>query len=126
MEPYNRVTQLKRIHAQRKAATCQKVVAAIQRLIQANARINFQSVSNESGISKATLYNNLEIRNQIESLRDQQTQAPTSKQVQRELNDTNKDAIIETLKRKITKLENENKELKKQVKVAYAQIYEKL
>ncbi|MHA2917564.1 DUF6262 family protein [Bacillus cereus] len=126
MEPYNRVSQLKRIHAQRKATTHQKVVAAIERLIQANERINFHSVSNESGISKATLYNHSEIRKQIDTLREQQTQAPTPKQVKRELNDTNKDVIIETLKRKIKKLESENKELKNQVKVAYAQIYEKI
>lgn len=41
------------------------------------------------------------------------------------LNDANKDVLIETLKRKIKALENENKELREQMKKAYAQIYKK-
>jgi myo-inositol-1-phosphate synthase len=61
----------------------------------------------------------------IESLRRQQSQAPTPKQVKHEMNDANKDVLIETLKRKIKVLENENKELREEMKKAYAQIYEK-
>jgi chaperonin cofactor prefoldin len=41
------------------------------------------------------------------------------------MNDANKDVLIETLKRKIKALENENKELREKMKKAYAQIYEK-
>ena len=39
------------------------------------------------------------------------------------MNDSNKDAIIASLKRKIKKLEEENSELKKQVKLNYAELY---
>lgn len=39
------------------------------------------------------------------------------------MNDNNKDAIIANLKRKIKKLEEENKELKEQLKINYAEIY---
>lgn len=42
------------------------------------------------------------------------------------MNESNKDAIIETLRRKISKLEEENKQLRQHVKIAYAQIYEKV
>jgi hypothetical protein len=76
-------------------------------------------------VSKASLYNHSNIRERIESLRHQQSQAPTPKQIKREMNDANKDVLIETLKRKIKALENENKELRKEMKKAYAQIYEK-
>lgn len=42
------------------------------------------------------------------------------------MNENNKDAIIASLKRKIKKLEEENKELKEQVKINYADIYKQL
>lgn len=74
-------------------------------------------------MSKATLYNNHEIRERINSLRQQQTQAPTQKQIKREMIENNKDAIIASLKRKIKKLEEDNKELRKQLKCAYAEVY---
>lgn len=125
MAKYDRSAHMKTIHTQRKANTYQKVDEAIKRLIRANERINFNSVSNESGVTKATLYNNDDIRKRIEALRQQQSQAPTPKQVKREINESNKDALIESLKRKIKKLEDDNKQLREQLKFAYAEVYKK-
>jgi hypothetical protein len=125
MANYDRSAHMKTIHAQRKANTYQKVDEAINRLIRANERINFNSVSNESGVTKATLYNNVDIRERIEALRQQQSQALTPKQVKREMKDSNKDALIESLKRKVKKLENDNKQLRDELKVAYAEVYKK-
>lgn len=85
----------------------------------------FNSVGEEARISKATLYNNPEIRKRIESLREQQAQVPTLKQVKREVDENNKYAIIASLKRKIKKLDEENKELREQLKFAYAEVYKK-
>ena len=42
------------------------------------------------------------------------------------MDDSNKDALIEFLKRKIKKLKNENKGLREQLKFAYADVYKKL
>ena len=72
-----------------------------------------------------TLYDNKDIREHIETLRHQQSQVPTPSQVKREMNDNNKDDIIASLKREIKRLEEENKELKEQVKINYAYIYKK-
>lgn len=126
MSGYNRTEHLKELHRQRKAMTQEKVDKAIQRLIKAQKLINFNSVANESGITKKTLYDNKDIRERIETLRHQQSQVPTPSQVKREMNDNNKDAIIASLKRKIKRLEEENKELKEQIKVNYADIYKQL
>jgi hypothetical protein len=127
MAEYDRKEQLKAIHKSRKSATHQKVDVAIQRLVRANGAINFNnSVANEAGVSKATLYNNQELRQRIEALRRKQAQAPTQKQIQREINDNNKDAIIESLKRRIKKVEAENKRLREQLKVAYADVYKQI
>lgn len=123
MTNYNRREQLKAIHASRKAATTQKVDEAIRRLLRANQNINFNSVASEAGVAKATLYNNQELRNRIESLRQQQAQDLTTKQMKRERNENNKDAIIASLKRKIKRLEEEKKQLREQLKMAYADVY---
>lgn len=126
MANYDRSEQLKRLHEQRRAKTEQRVDEAIRRLIKAQKAINFNSVANESGVTKATLYNNKEIKERIEGLRLQQSKVPTPAQVKREMDDNNKDAIIASLKRKIKKLEEENKRLKEQVKISYADIYRQI
>lgn len=126
MSNYNRKEHLKELHNKRKAITQEKVDKAIQRLIKAQKPINFNSVASESGTTKKTLYDNKDIRERIETLRHQQSQVPTPSQVKREMNDNNKDAIIASLKRKIKRLEEENKELKEQVKINYADIYKQL
>lgn len=120
MKDYNRAKHLKEIHVSRKASTYQKVDAGIKRLIRANLSINFNSVS------KATLYNTEELRNRIEMLRQQQSQVPTPKQAKREMDNNNKDAVIASLKRRMKKLEDENKKLREQLKVSYANIYKQL
>ncbi|GFP75370.1 DUF6262 family protein [Clostridium fungisolvens] len=126
MSKYNRLEHLKELHGKRKALTQEKVDKAIQRLIKARKTINFNSVASESGVTKKTLYDNKEIRERIENLRHQQSQVPTPSQVKREMDDNNKDAIIASLKRKIKRLEEENKELKEQLKINYADIYNQL
>lgn len=126
MASYDRIEQLKAIHASRKAVTSQKVDEAIQRLVRANQNINFNSVANEAGIAKATLYNNQKFRKRIETLRQQQAHSPTPKQIKREMSDSNKDVVIESLKRRIKKVEEENKQLRNQLKVAYADVYKQI
>ncbi|MCF7624518.1 DUF6262 family protein [Peribacillus castrilensis] len=126
MANFNLQTHLKQVHKDRRTATTNKVDEAIQRLVRANENINFNSVASEAGVAKATLYNNLVLRERIETLRQQQAIVPSKKQVQRKMNDNNKDALIDSLKRKIKRIEQENKDLKGQLKVAYAEIYRKI
>ncbi|NDI33227.1 DUF6262 family protein [Chengkuizengella sediminis] len=126
MTKYDRREHLKQLHEKRKANTFQKVNEAIKRLIKAKESINFNSVASESGVSKATLYNNPKIRERIDSLRQQKAQSPTKQQVKRQINENNKDAIIASLKRKIKSLEEDNKELREQLKFAYAEVYKKI
>lgn len=126
MAKFDRKEQLRQLHKERKAITQQKVDDAIKRLIKAQQAINFNSVANESGITKATLYNNLDIKERIEGLRLQQSKVPTPSQVKREMDNNNKDAIIASLKRKIRRLEDENKQLKEQLKITYSDIYKNI
>lgn len=50
----------------------------------------------------------------------------TPKQIKLEMDDNNKDALIASLQRRIKKLDGENKELREQLKVAYAEVYKKI
>ncbi|WP_373455846.1 DUF6262 family protein [Paenibacillus sp. VTT E-133291] len=106
--------------------TIQRVDESIRRLVKAKESINFNSVATDAGVSKATLYNNPEIRGRIESLRQQQAQVPTPKQIKREMDENNKDAIIASLKRKMKKLEDENKKLREQLDFSYAEVYQRI
>ncbi len=58
MSNYNRKEHLRELHNKRKAITQEKVDNAIQRLIKSHSYINFNSVANESGVTKKTLYDN--------------------------------------------------------------------
>jgi len=91
---YHRTEHLKELHSKCKAITQEKINKAMQRLIKVQKPINFNSVANESGITKKTLYDNKDIRDRIETLRHQQSKVPNPAQVKREMNDNNKDAII--------------------------------
>lgn len=121
---FNRTEHLKQLHINRKAITQEKVDKAIQKLIKGQKAINFNSVSEESGVSKKTLYDNKDFRARIETLRQQQSNVPKASDLKHEMNENNKDAIISSLKRKMKRLEEENKKLKEQLKVIYAEVYE--
>ncbi|OXM13304.1 DUF6262 family protein [Paenibacillus herberti] len=126
MFDYDRRAHLKQVHEARKAKTIQRVDESIRRLLKAKEGINFNSVAVDAGVSKATLYNNPELRVRIESLRQQQAQMPSPKQIKQEMDENNKDAIIASLKRKMKKLEEENNKLREQLKFSYAEVYQKI
>lgn len=119
MEKFNRQEQLKHLHAERKVKTEKKVTTAINDLIQKKEEINFNIVSKHSNVSKATLYNNSKIRKRIEELREQ------SKEIFVHKNKSDgKDALISSLKRKVSSLEKEKKVLKDEINTLYNKIYE--
>ncbi|MBD8499742.1 DUF6262 family protein [Paenibacillus arenosi] len=126
MSDYDRRAHLKQVHESRKAKTIQRVDESIRRLVKAKEGINFNSVATDAGVSKSTLYNNPEIRARIESLRQKQAQVSTPKQVKREMDENNKDAIIASLKRKMKKPEEENKQLREKLKFSYAEVYQRI
>jgi hypothetical protein len=52
------------------------LAAPIQKLIKDKIKINFNSASMESGVTKTYLYDNQELRDRIETLRKQQEGLP--------------------------------------------------
>ncbi|EAG2221904.1 transposase [Listeria monocytogenes] len=113
-------------HAQMKSQEAtQKVDKAIQHLIKTKAKINFNQVAMESGVSKAFLYNNQEIRNRIEGIRKQQEGLNTPKAIKHNMTDASKDSLIAAKNNRIKKLEEENKRLKDELLILHGMVYDK-
>ena len=96
----------------------EKVEQGIQKLIKEQQVINFNTVAKASGVSKAWLYKESEIKSRIEHLREKHSKGKKTPPKQR-ASDASKNAIINTLKARVKKAEGENRELKKQIEVAY-------
>lgn len=116
---------LKAFAQKKKEFTLQKVNEAIQRLIIDKAKVNFNSVSMESGVTKTYLYNNHEIRDRIETLRKQQEGLSSPRHIKREMTDPNKDILIAAKNKRLKELENENKRLKEELEYLLGKIYDR-
>ena len=98
----------------------------ITELIKEKEKINFNTVADKSGVSKSFLYKNKSLRERIDFLRNQQNGLPSPKKVKNNTSDKSKDVIIESLRRKVKKLEEENKDLKKQLQSKLSDLYLKI
>ncbi|CDN34493.1 MULTISPECIES: DUF6262 family protein [Bacillus] len=114
MANFNRENQLRQLHEKRKQTTIAKVEEAIKRLSKSSKAINFNSLAAEAGVSKATLYNHHELKERINFLRNQQENAFVDSRIKRD--ESNQNAVIASLKRRIDKLEKKNKEIEKENK----------
>jgi len=110
----------------KKQKALQKVENAIKEMIKHQQKINFNSVAEKSGVSKSFLYNYNDIRNRIETLRKQEEGLETPKQVKRKMTEQSKDVIIASLRKRNKDLDEENKKLKAQLKVNWAEIYKQI
>jgi len=106
--------------------TLEKVDKAIRELSLGEQKINFNSVSNLSGVSKTFLYNNEDIKKRIEELRDKQTEKVIKQRLKYDKTDKSKDIVIMAKDKKIKELQEENKKLKEQLEVLRGKLYEKL
>ncbi|MCC0785170.1 transposase, partial [Clostridioides sp. ES-S-0108-01] len=102
---------LKEYAKQRSQMALDKVDKAIRELSLTEQKINFNSVSQLSGVSKTFLYNNQEIKKRIEELRDKQVSKTINQRAKYDKTSKSKDIIIMAKDKKIKELEEENKKL---------------
>ena len=117
---------LKKYAKEKTQLTLDKVDKAIRELSLTDQKINFNSVSNLSGVSKTFLYNNEDIRKRIEELRDKQVSQSMNKRAKYDKTARSKDIIIMAKDKKIKELEEENKKLKEQLETLRGKLYEKM
>lgn len=111
---------------QKSLDTEKKVFSTIKSMIKNKKVINYNTVSQESMVSKSFLYKNTSIRNKIDMLRNEQGNLKNVVNHKPNTSDKSKDTIIESLKLKIERLEKENKDLKEALAVNYNEFYKNL
>ena len=114
---------LKEYALKRSQMALEKVDKAIRELSLTEQKINFNSVSQLSGVSKTFLYNNQEIKKRIEELRDKQVSKTINQRAKYDKTSKAKDIIIMAKDKKIRELEEENKKLKEQLEAIRGKLY---
>ncbi|MDO0825382.1 DUF6262 family protein [Desulfosporosinus nitroreducens] len=117
---------LKASAEQKKIYAAKKVDEAIKLLIKEKALINFNSVSERSGVSKAYMYNHPEVRQRIETLRQQQRGLSSRKYVKNEMTNSSKDVLLAAKNKRIKDLEDEVERLKEKLKRLGGEIYDNI
>lgn len=113
---------------QRSEEKRKRVDEAIDGLLREQQAINFNSVAQAAGVSKAYLYSQPELRERIEALRQQRLESMVRERVARPVGktDASKDLVILAKERRIKELEEENLKLQRQLKTALSKAYEQL
>lgn len=120
-------TEALKLHAQEKTKIAlEKVDKAIREMSLKGERINFNSVMTVSGVSKAFLYNNEDVKERIELLRKQEINKEINQRAKTDKTSKSKDIIIMAKDKKIRDLENENKKLKEQLAILRGRLYSKV
>lgn len=101
-----------------------KVDEAIKTLVANGEKINFNTISKESGVSKNFLYNNDIVKKRIIQLRNQQINHEINQRAKFDKTAKSKDVIIQAKDKKIAKLEEENTQLKLQLQFLQTRLYE--
>lgn len=117
---------LKKYAQEKTQLSIDKVDKAIRELSLSDKKINFNSVSELSGVSKTFLYKNEDIKGRIETLRNQQVNKAMNQKIKTDKTNKSKDIIIMAKDKKIKELENENKKLKEQIEILRGKLYEKM
>ncbi|WP_368488863.1 DUF6262 family protein [Clostridium sp. BJN0013] len=117
---------LKEYAKQKTQLTLEKVDKAIRELSLNGRKINFNSVSALSGVSKTFMYKNEEVKRRIEELRDKQIEKTIKQKLKYDKTDKSKDIIIMAKDKKIKELEYENKKLKRELEILRGKLYEKV
>ena len=103
-----------------------KVNKAIEELQKTGRKINFNVVSKESGVAKTFLYENMEIKKKIETLRNAEINNEINQRAKFDKTSKSKDVIIQAKDKKIAKLEEENAELKNELNTIRSLLYNKI
>ncbi len=110
----------------KKERAIEKVDEAIRNLSVNGKKINFNTVSKESGVSKAFLYKEHDIKTRIEELRNKQINHEINQRSKFDKTAKSKDVIILAKDKKIAKLEDENTRLKMELQYLQTRLYEEI
>lgn len=106
MQPQRNLDGLRRVAKARTDAAEKAALAAIRTLQKRGVAVNFATVATEAGCSRTYLYNHPDLRKHIQSARETKTAGgETARTAAR--TESSKDRIIDGLRTKIERLEEE-------------------
>lgn len=110
---------------QRSSSAQERVLKAIEALKAAGEPVNFNTVHLKSGASKTYLYKNETIRKEIESQRSSEAARAGAWHKKYDRTSKSKDVLIEAKDKRIAKLEEENRRLRRELDNLRRILYEK-
>jgi len=110
---------------QRSSSAQERVLKAIEALKTAGEPVNFNTVHLKSGASKTYLYKNETIRKEIESQRSSEAARAGAWHKKYDRTSKSKDVLIEAKDKRIAKLEEENRRLRRELDNLRRILYEK-
>jgi len=120
----NQISALKNAALSKKQDAMRRAKLALKEMQQYNLPINFQAVAKQASVAKSWLYKQVDLADQIKSLRSQSRTIRRThvgaKQIAR------KNSEIQTLKQHIHDLTLENKQLKEQLEVVYGDLQNRM
>lgn len=111
-------------NARKKAKnTEEKVEKVLRQMLKDGKPINFNVVARSAGVSLAWCYRNRAFKERITNLREKTAQTPRVLIPQNErITDASKDALIATFRQRISALNKEVSELRRQLEVVYGEL----
>ena len=107
----NQQSGLRRYSEQRKKETEIKVRKTLDKMKREGRDINYEAVAKEAGVSRATLYNNSDLREEIALIKNEEVERKKKQLVKEEDKIKCHDSKIAELRSIITKLEIDKKNL---------------
>ena len=101
----------------------EKALETIEQMTLTGQKVNFNSVSKASGISKSFLYGTEEIRKRIVEQRKCEVDSEMNRRAKYDKTSRSKDVIIEAKNKRIAALEEENSKLKKELQLLRGLLY---
>lgn len=121
---HRNVEGLKRNARARREEATQRATIALSRMKASDREINFRAVALEARVSAAWLYDHRELRGQIMRLRKSQTLRSPAESERAARGNLSTKSVIATLRLRIKKLEEKNRELTERLEHAYGVIAE--
>jgi len=113
---------LRKSARERHQLAVRKADAALATLLEGGKPVTFRNVSQVAGVSTAWLYSQVGLRKRIEDLRLRRL--PGLATPRNEVaSDQSKDSIISALKLRVRALEDKNRDLTRQIEVAYGRLF---
>lgn len=119
-----RVKNLEKSWKERTLDAQNRARLAITQLEMGGKDVTFATVQKVSGLSKNFLYKDKTIRKEIETLRTQLSEIVSERKFRYQKTSRSKDVVLEAKDRRIAKLEEENRQLKAEIKTLRGLLYE--